>query len=463
MKKTISQIWAEYAYELKFEDLSAEAISAAKMFLYDSIGCALGGARTEDFRVLEETFREIGGPAECSVIGSSLKTDVRSASLINAVAIRALDYNDVYWKQDPSHPSDLLPAAFCVGEREGRNGKELLTAIVLAYELEMRLMEAAFPGLRELGIHHATLTAFVSPVVAGKMLRLTPEQMTNAIGISGSHSITLGAVTAGALTMMKNTVDPMATEAGVFAALLAKKGYKAPKEIFEGREGLFESIGEQWNPEVLTKGLGEGFKIAECSIKPFPSEALTHAPISAVLDLVFEHNLKPEEIESVEIYTLKRAAEILADEKKYVIDSRETADHSLPYCIAAAIVRRRLTTEEFSPEALRDEKILSNIQKIKAVLEPSFESRFPLEQPCRVVIKTFDGRILQQERRFPKGDPRDKLTVEELKEKFRHLANWTLGEKQQERIFETIYNLESVEKISDLMKLLVRDEIAMKA
>ncbi len=463
MQKTISQRWAEFAFELRFEHLPTEAREAAKMFLYDSLGCALGGSKTKDFKILEETFQEIGGRPECSVIGSTLKTDVRSASLINAVAIRALDYNDVYWKQDPSHPSDLLPAAFCVGEREGSSGKDLITSIVLGYELEMRLMEAAFPGIRELGLHHATLTAFVSPVVAGKMLKLTPEQIANAIGISGCHSITLGAVTAGALTMMKNTVDPMATEAGVFAALLAQKGYEAPKAIFEGREGLFDSIGEEWKPEVLIDGLGDKFKISECSIKPFPSEALTHAPISAVLDLVKEYNLKPEEIEYVEVYTLKRAAEILADERKYIIDSRETADHSLPYCIAAAIVRRRLTTEEFSQEALRDAQILENVPKVRAVLEPSFEARFPAEQPCRVVIKTIDGRYFERERAFPKGDPRDKLTTEELKEKFSSLAEGLLNASQQERVFQAVYNLESLERVSDLMNLLTKSETATKS
>ena len=139
MQKTISQIWAEYAVDLTFEDLSPESIAAAKMFLYDSFGCALGGSKTEDFQILEEVFKEIGGRGECSVIGSKLKTDVRSARLINGVAIRALDFNDVYWKQDPSHPSDLLPAAFCIGERERRSGKDLILATVIAYELEMPL------------------------------------------------------------------------------------------------------------------------------------------------------------------------------------------------------------------------------------------------------------------------------------------------------------------------------------
>lgn len=454
--KTISEIWAEYAVRLTYEDLSPESITAAKMFLYDSFGCALGGSKTEDFRILEEVFSEIGGRGECSVIGSNLKTDVRSASLFNGLAIRALDYNDVYWRQDPSHPSDLLPAAFCVGEREKRSGKDLLVATVIAYELEMRMMEAAFPGVRELGLHHATLTQFVSPVVAGKMLNLNAEQITNAIGIGASHNVTLGAVTAGKLTMMKNTVDPMATESGVFAALLAQKGFQGTTPIFEGREGLFEAVGDKWKPEVLTENLGKTFKIVDCSIKPFPCEALTHAPISAVLDLVFAHDLQPEQIETIEIYTLKRAAEILADEKKYIIDSRETADHSLPYCIAAAVVKRHLTPNEFSPESLKNAQILETVPKVKAVLEPSFESRFPAEQPCKVVIKLTNGELLEKERNYPKGDPRDQLSTEELQQKFSILAEGILDNAQKEAVHKAVYDVENIAEIGDLMKLLVK-------
>jgi len=451
--KTISQIWADYACDLSYEDLPNEAVEAAKMFIFDSFGCAIGGSKTEDFKILERVFREIGGRGVCSVIGSALKTDVRSASLINGVAIRALDYNDVYWKQDPSHPSDLLPAAFCVGESQGRDGKDLIVATVIAYELEMRMCEAAFPGIREVGLHHATLTQFVSPVVAGKMLSLDAQQITNAIGIAGSHNVTLGSVTAGTLTMMKNTVDPMATEAGVMAAMMAKGGYKGPTQIFEGREGLFDAIGEEWRPEILTRDLGRTFKIVDCSIKPFPSEALTHAPISAVLDLVNEHNLLPEQIESIDIYTLKRAAEILADEKKYVIDSRETADHSLPYCIAAAVVNRRLTPSEFAPASLADPSILQMVPKVHAKLEPAFEDRFPAEQPCRVSIRLKNGEVIIKERSFPKGDPRDQLTTDEQKLKFAGLAEGILDSVAQERIFDEIQDLENMPRIADLMDL----------
>jgi 2-methylcitrate dehydratase len=282
--------------------------------------------------------------------------------------------------------------------------------------------------------------------------------MTNAAGICGSHNVTLGAVTAGTLTMVKNTVDPMATEAGVFAALIAQRGYKGTTPIFEGREGLFEAIGEQWKPEVLTDNLGKSFKIVDCSIKPFPSEALTHAPISAVLDLVIEHDLSPESIDLIEIATLKRAAEILADEKKYIIDSRETADHSLPYCIAAAVVRRRLTPAEFSNESLKDAQILATVPKVKAVLEPSFETRFPAEQPCRVVITLKNGDKFTRERSYPKGDPRDQLSTAELKHKFEVLADGVLSTDRQREVFEAVKNLENLGYIGDVMRLMAKEK-----
>ena len=448
---TISRIWAEYACDLAYESLPQNVIDAAKMFILDSFGCALGGSKTEDFAILEKVFREIGGPGTCSVIGSDLRTDVRSASLINGVAIRGLDYNDVYWRQDPSHPSDLLPAAFCVGEAEKKSTRDLIVATVIAYELEMRMCEAAFPGVREVGLHHATLTQFVSPVVAGKMLGLNVDQIVNAIGISGSHNVTLGSVTAGTLTMMKNTVDPMATEAGVFAAVLAKYGYKGPTHVFEGREGLFDAIGKEWEPEVLTENLGNTFRIVNCSIKPFPSEALTHAPISAVLDIVSENNLLADQIESIEIFTLRRAAEILADEKKYIIDSRETADHSLPYCIAAAVVNRELTPQQFTPTALRNEQVLSLVPRVRASLDASYEDRFPNEQPCRVVISTIDGRVFERERAYPKGDPRDQLSTDELKRKFAGMADGILDDDAQAKAFEAVYSMEDGGSISDLL------------
>src|ERR1039458_9746460 len=215
---------SRWAAALQYKDLSPEAVYQAKRFLLDSFGCALGGYRQHDVAIALDVLDEIAGRGLSTVIGTGRRVDPVSASLANALMIRCMDYNDIYWKQDPSHPSDIFPAAIACCERAYSGGKELIVGLVLGHEFEMRFCEAAFPGVRERGWHHATLTAFVSPIVAGRALHLPAEQIQHAIGISASRQCTLGAVTAGKLTMMKNTVDPMATQSGVLAALLAEKG-----------------------------------------------------------------------------------------------------------------------------------------------------------------------------------------------------------------------------------------------
>jgi 2-methylcitrate dehydratase len=234
MSDTVTAKMARWAADLKFEDLGDKAIHEARRYLLDSLGCAFGGYRQEDARIALKVLEEIGGAGPATILGNGKKTDPLTASLANALMVRVMDYNDIYWQQDPSHPSDIIPAALACGERAGKNGKDLIVGVVLGHEFEMRLCEAAFPGIRERGWHHATLTAFASPIVAGWMIDLPWEKIQHAIGISASRHATLGAVTAGKLTMMKNTVDPMATQSGVLAALLAEEGYTGTASVSRG-------------------------------------------------------------------------------------------------------------------------------------------------------------------------------------------------------------------------------------
>src|SRR5438477_12603256 len=308
---------ARWAAALEFNHLSQEAVYQAKRFLFDSVGCALGGYQQHDVKIALEVLDEIAGPGPATVIGTGARLDPVSASLANALMIRCMDYNDIYWKQDPSHPSDIFPAAIAAGERVRSGGRELIVGLVLGHEFEMRLCEAAFPGIRERGWHHATLTAFVSPIVAGRALHLSWEQIQHAIGISASRHCTLGAVTAGKLTMMKNTVDPMATQSGVFAALLAEKGYTGPEHVIDGKEGMTHVFKPEWKLNLLTDGLGKSWRITQCGMKAFPTEALTHAPTSAVLDLVKSNDLHPDQVAKIQIRSLARAADILSDPSKY--------------------------------------------------------------------------------------------------------------------------------------------------
>ena len=405
----------------------------AKRFLLDSLGCALGGYRQHDVIIALQVLDEIAGRGPCTVIGSGKRVDPVSASLANALMIRCMDYNDIYWKQDPSHPSDIFPAALACCERAGSDGRELIVGLVLGHEFECRFCEAAFPGIRERGWHHATLTAFVSPIVAGRALHLTAEQIQHAIGISASRQATLGAVTAGKLTMMKNTVDPMATQSGVLAALMAEKGYTGPEHVVDGKEGLTHCFGPEWKLNVLTDGLGESWRITQCGMKFFPTEALTHAPISAVLDLVREHDLKPEQVEKVHIRSLARAADILSDPSKYDPRSKETADHSLPYVIAAALVDRQVTPAQFTPEKIMDPQIRAQLRKVEVVGDPEIEKVFPALQRVIVTIRTTSGQEFTKQLDYPKGDPRNPLSDAEIEEKFAALAGPVLSRAAQKK------------------------------
>jgi 2-methylcitrate dehydratase len=450
----VTAAMARWAAALKFEDLPAQAVREAKRFLLDSLGCALGGYLQHDVTIALQMLDETAGKGPCTVIGAGTRVDPVWAAFANALMVRVMDYNDIYWKQDPSHPSDIIPAATACCERAGSDGRELTIGIVLGHEFEQRFCEAAFPGIRERGWHHATLTAFVSPIVAGRALRLSGEQIQHAIGISASHHATLGAVTAGRLTMMKNTVDPMATQAGVVAALLAERGYTGPEHVIDGKEGLAHCLGPEWKLEVLTHGLGASWRITQCAMKAFPTEALTHTPISAVLDLVKEHDLKPEQITKVHVRSLARAADILADPSKYDPHSKETADHSLPYVIAAAIVDRQVTPQQFTAAKISDPAIRAQLRKVEVVADPEIEKLFPALQRVIVKIVTSDGRELTKALDYPRGDPRNPLSDREIEEKFDALARPVLSAATRTKVKDAVWNLEKLASVTELMSIL---------
>ena len=452
-KENITADMSRWAAGVKFNDLSADAVHQAKRFLLDAMGCALGGYQQHDTMIALQVLDEIAAPGPATVIGSGKKIDCLHAAFVNALMIRCMDYNDIYWRQDPVHPSDIFPAAIACGERAKSDGRELIVGLVLGHEFEMRFAECAFPGIRERGWHHATLTAFVSPIVAGRMLHLPWQQIQQAIGISASARGTFGAVTAGKLTMMKNTADPMATESGVLAALLAAKGYTGPEHAIDGKEGLVQEIASEWKLNVLTDGLGESWRISQCGMKFFPTEALTQSPISAVLELVKDNDLKPDQIEKVQIRTVARAADILADPSKYDPHSKETADHSLPYGVAAVIVDRQVTPAQFTMAKINDPLIRAQLRKVEVIADPEFEKVFPLQR-VHVTIFATGGKRFSKQLDYPKGDAHNPLSDREVEEKFTALADGVLTRPRQKRVLDAIWNLEKAGSITPLMEML---------
>ncbi len=446
----ISYELAQWATNLTYEDLPPDAINAAKLFLFDSFGCALGGSQQNDVKIALDHAQEMGGAPTCSTFVSGYKTNPVDAAFLNALMIRAMDYNDIYWKADPSHPSDIISAPLAICEMKNLSGKDLILGTIIAYEIEMRLAEFGDPGVREYGWHHATITCIASPIAAGRMLGLSADQIQQAVGISASPSMCLGAVTAGKLTNMKNTVDPMATRAGVEAALLAQRGFSGPEHVIDGKEGLvhcLEKFGGKFHLNMLTDNLpkctGCHYKIVDCGMKSFPIEALSHAPLTAMMKCVAENNISADEVAEIKVEVIARAADILGDPAKYRPKSKETADHSLPYSLAVGLVDGMVTPLQFKQERIDDTSLESVMDLVKVVANEEFEKLFPEFQPSRVTLTLKDGSTHMKRVDVPKGDPRDPMTEDEIAVKFNALGGSVVGDDNCNQLRDLIMNIEN--------------------
>jgi 2-methylcitrate dehydratase len=489
-KRLLSYDIADWACSLNYDHLSPEAIQAAKLFWFDSIGCALGGSQQEDAKILLKHYRTMSGetvagvadpgpasPMPATIGGrhgkatafvSGFKTNPVDAAFLNGHMIRAMDYNDIYWKADPCHPSDLLAAPLALCESEGLSGKDLILATIIAYEIEMRICEIGRPGVREYGWHHATLSAFAAPVAAGRVLNLTTEQMISAIGISASRTFCPGAVTAGKLTNMKNTVDPWAGRMSAESALLAREGFSGPEHMIDGKEGLFAVFAHvqykgqpaTFDGEGLIKDLPTSpkshYRILDCGMKSFPIEALSHAPLTAMMKTVKDHKIKADDVKEIKVEVIARAADILGDPHKYRPTSKETADHSLPYCMAVGLADGMVTPLQFKEERVRDQSLIPIMDKIKVVANEEFEALFPKFQPSRVTITTNDGKSHSTRVDVPKGDPRDPMTEDEIAVKFTALGGDVIGKDQCKKLQKVIMNLENAGKLDELLALTIK-------
>jgi 2-methylcitrate dehydratase len=481
-KRYLSHDLAEWACGLKYEHLSPKAIEAAKLFWYDSMGCGLGGSQQEDAEILLAHYREMAGEraqgaghgpqgtsqGPCTCFVSGFKTNPVDAAFLNDHMIRAMDYNDIYWKADPCHPSDIIAGPLALCEYLGLGGKDLILATVIAYEVEQRLCEFGVPGIREYGWHHATLTAFAAPIAAGRVLNLTVDQMVQAIGISASRTFTPGAVTAGKLTNMKNTVDPWATRMGVESALLAKRGYSGPEHMIDGKEGLYAVFGHVHHKGApakfdsamllrdLPKAAGDHYRILDCGMKSFPIEALSHAPLTAMMKCVKENGIKPPDVQEIKVEVIARAADILGDPHKYRPDSKETADHSLPYCMAVGLIDGMVTPLQFKEERVLDKSLIPVMDKVKVVANQEFEALFPKFQPSQVTISTTSGKSFVKRVDVPKGDPRDPMTAEEIGVKFHALGDSVIGKGACDKLAAAILGMETIGNVRELTGMTIR-------
>jgi 2-methylcitrate dehydratase len=452
---TLAQRLAQYATTLRFEDLPPEVVHEAKRRLIDSLATAVGALPAPAYAKVKRCASRVSSQPPASLIGGG-QSSVEWATFVNGLLIRYLDYNDTYLSLEPAHPSDNWSAVLAVGEAAGAKGPELITAAVLAYEVQCRLCDAA--SLRRHGIDHVTYGAISSTLAAGRLLRLDSERLSHAVGIAGVCNIALRQTRSGELSEWKGCAFANAARNGVFAALVAAEGLTGPAPIFEGDLGFFRLVTRQ--PFTLPPMGGEaenrdGFMIGKTYIKYWPAEYHSQSAIDAALQLRRQLQGHIQRIQSIRVDTFEASYNIIGKyPQAWAPQTRETADHSLPYCTAAALYDGDVTLETFEERRFTDPDLIRFTQRVQVVHDPALDARYPRGIPNRITLTLDDGTTLVQEVEFPRGHAANPMTDQEVEAKFRRLVEPHYGPEKAQAILACCWNLENLPSVTELMRLL---------
>src|SRR3982751_5158885 len=371
MKTTLAHQFADYACSLRFEDLSKDVVHEVKRRVIDSVGCALGAWNEEPCVIARTVASDFSARNGATIIGTNHQAPPDWAAFATGCCIRYFDYNDTYLSKEPAHPSDNIAAALAVAESVGVSGRELITAIALAYEVQCRFCDAA--SIRARGWDHPTYGAFSTALAAARLMKLDPERTRHAVNIAGVNCAAFRQARVGELSHWKGVAFANAARHGVYAALLARAGMTGPAPIFEGAMGFEKELGVSLGnvAEVFEKSkeamLGEGpaSMILKTSIKYWPAEYHSQSAIEAALFLR-EQIGDVSQVKSMVIESHDASVDIIGSEpEKWKPQNRETADHSLPYITAVALIDGDITDKQFDPKRFTEPKIVSFLQKVE--------------------------------------------------------------------------------------------------
>jgi 2-methylcitrate dehydratase len=449
MSPPLADRLADYASQLTFDALPTPVIHEAKRRFIDSFATAVGAMDADAYQIARRCAARVQGTVSATMLGGG-RSSVEWATFVNGLLIRYLDYNDTYLSLEPAHPSDNLAPVLAVGEAYGATGRDLITAAVLAYEIQCRLCDAA--SLRKHGWDHVFYGALSSAAAACKLMKLSPATTTHALGLAGVCNVATRQTRAGELSMWKGCAFANAARNGVFAALLAAEGMTGPAPIFEGELGIMKLLTGPFDLPVLG-GESRPFMLSSTYIKFWPAEYHSQSAIDAALQL------RPQigdlrAIASIDIHTFDAAVDIIGkDPEKWRPKTRETADHSLPYCTAVALADGEVTLAQFEPRRFTDPSLLELVAKIKVHRDPALSARYPNGIPNRLTVTMTDSRRFVREVEFPRGHARNPMTDAEVEHKFRTLVQPRYGAKCAEQVLDLCWKLEELASVRELMEL----------
>ena len=445
MEIPLTQHLAEFCTRLDYDHLPAEVVDRAKYFFLDYLGVAVRGSLSESSQPLYRLADSLASAGRGTVLGRAETVNFPYAALANGTSAHSLELDDTHQAGSIHLGVSVFSAALAVAEQVGASGRDFLTASVVGFEVAARLAMALKPTEHYARGFHPTATCgtFGAAASAAKLLGLSEAQLLSALGIAGSQSAgSMEFLAEGAWT--KRLHPGWAAFSGVHAALLAKEGFIGPRTILEGRDGFLKAYGLRPDPRKISAGLGEDFQILRTAVKPHACCRYTQAPIDAVLSIVQEHDVQPEQVKQITIGMLETGIPVICEPAAR--KSRPTnvveAQFSLPFGVAVALLKRRAGLDEFSEAMLADAAVGALMSKVGYEPDPQLEKNYPKEWPAWARVSLNTGQEVSAQVRFPKGDPENPLSWDELTAKYVDLATAVWTDARADRVCEAVRGLE---------------------
>jgi 2-methylcitrate dehydratase len=446
---TCAEQLADFVTERSFEDLEGCERTQLKVRVLDSLGCGIGAIDSDPIRKLRAQVLDSSGP--CSLVGGGHTAPDRAA-FYNGALVRYLDFNDSYLaKGETCHPSDNLAPVLAATEYSDGSGRDFLTALAVAYQVQCRLSDVA--PVRAAGFDHTTQGSYAVAAGVAKALGLSSAQTANAIAICGTAFNALRVTRTGKLSNWKGLAYPNTAACCTFATLLAMNGITGPLEVFEGEKGFMDAIAGcftiDWSKEDLAR-------VNSTILKRHNAEIHSQTAIECALHLKAEGNFDPADIEHVDIDTFDVAYHIIGggeEGDKTFVSTKEEADHSLPYLVSVALLDGQVMPEQYEPHRITRSDVQTLLRQVSVHATEDYSERFPKEMPCRLTVTLRDERALSKELYDYPGFTTQPMTWEAALEKFERLSGPFASAALQSSIVDAVKNLESVQ-IRELTALL---------
>jgi 2-methylcitrate dehydratase len=444
---------ARFVAARSWPDLSEQARDALKVRMLDSLGCALGALGAPPVEAIRAQLEEFGGRPLCTLIGAG-RTAPDRAALYNGALVRYLDFNDSYFAPgETCHPSDNLAPVLAAAEYANASGRDLLTAIAVAYQVQCRLADEA--PVRAKGFDHTTQGAYAVAAGVAKALRLSEAETANGVAIAGTALNALRVTRTGALSQWKGMAYPFTAFGAIEAVFLAARGMTGPLQVFEGNKGFMDSIAGpfeiDWESEDIER-------VRRTFLKRYNAEIHSQSALEAILELREAHGLNPGEVERVDLDTFQVAYDIIGggeEGAKKQVRTKEQADHSLPYLLAVALLDGQVMPEQFAPERIVRSDVQGLLQRVEVRPAADLSARFPAEHACRLRVHLLGGAILSAEKSDYEGFLTRPMSWERALEKFERLAEARIGAALARELAGVVAGLEEL-KTRDLTALLER-------